>query len=48
MRFNLWFEGHLEEENADIGTLLRWIGELRFDEDFVVDVGLYEHIKEED
>lgn len=43
MRFNLWFEGALEESNVDVGALLRWLGNLRFDNDeVVVDVKLEE------
>ncbi len=38
MRFNLWFEDECEERNVDVGSLLRWLGELLFDEDVVVDI----------
>lgn len=48
MKFNLWFEGELEESNADVGALLRWLGDLRFDNDVVVDVRLSpSHMEEE-
>lgn len=48
MKFNLWFQGNLEEANADVGLLLRWLGELRFDNDIVVDVSLSTSGMEED
>ncbi len=42
MRFNLWIDGECEEQYVDIGCLLRWIGDLNFDLDCVVDVKLEE------
>lgn len=42
MRFNLWNEGECEECCVDVGSLLRWLGELNFDSDVVVDVKLEE------
>ena len=48
MRFNLWFEGDNEGTNVDIGTMLRWLGCLRFEEDYVVDISVSQHIKEDE
>ena len=31
MRFNLFYDGQLEEEDVDVSGLLRWLSELRFD-----------------
>lgn len=42
MRFNLWFEDECEEKNVDVGALLRWLGELKFDVDAVVDITIEE------
>lgn len=46
MRFNLWFEGESEGSNVDIGTMLRWLGCLKFEEDFVVDIQINQSSKE--
>lgn len=48
MKFNLWFDGVFEEANVDVGALLRWLGDLRFDNDVVVDVRLSPHHLEEE
>lgn len=44
MRFNLIYDGDLEVANADIGELLRWLGDLRFDapDDVFVDISICE------
>ncbi len=48
MRFNLCFEGDSEGTNVDIGTMLRWLGCLRFEEDYVVDITVCQHIEEDE
>ena len=47
MRFNLFYDGELEEGNADISQLLRWLSELRFDlpDDVLVDIRVEEGVK---
>lgn len=44
MRFNLWYDDECEERNVDVGALLRWLGELRFDlpDDVSVDIFIKE------
>ncbi len=46
MTFNLWFDGRCEVANVDVGYLLRWLGELKFEEDVSVDVLIREVAKE--
>lgn len=41
MRFNLFYDGQLEEDNADVSQLLRWLSELRFDLPDDVFVNIY-------
>ena len=31
MRFNLFFDGQLEEDDVGVSELLRWLAELKFD-----------------
>ena len=31
MRFNLFYDGKLEEDDVDVSELLRWLSEFRFD-----------------
>ncbi len=38
MRFNLWYEDECEERNVDVGALMRWLGELLFEKELVVDI----------
>ncbi len=47
MRFNLFFDGQLEEDNADISQLLRFLSDLRFDlpDDVFVDIDIKEGVK---
>lgn len=42
MRFNLWYEAECEESNVDVGALLRWLGDLKFDYDVVVNITVEE------
>ncbi len=47
MRFNLFYDGQLEEDNADVSQLLRWLSDLRFDlpDDVLVDIDIKEGVK---
>ena len=47
MRFNLFYDGELEEDNADISQLLHWLADLRFDlpDDVLVDIDIKEGVK---
>ena len=31
MRFNLFYDGQLEEKDVDVSQLLQWLSEFRFD-----------------
>lgn len=31
MRFNLFYDGQLEEKDVDVSVLFRWLSEFRFD-----------------
>ncbi len=42
MKFNLWFDGECEERLVDVGALLRWLGELRYDYDVVCNIKVEE------
>ena len=46
MRFNLFYDGELEEKGVDVSQLLRWLSELRFDlpDDVFVNI----HVEEGD
>ncbi len=47
MRFNLFYDGELENKNADVGQLLEWLSALRFDlpDDVLVDIDIKEGVK---
>lgn len=45
MRFNLWYEAECEESNVDVGALLRWLGDLKFENDVCVDIIIEEPFK---
>ncbi len=47
MRFNLFYDGQLEDDDVDIGRLLEWLSLLRFDlpDDVYVDIDIKEGTK---
>lgn len=45
MRFNLWYEVKCEESDVDVGALLRWLGDLKFDNDVLVNIIVEEAVK---
>lgn len=45
MRFNLWYEAECEESDVDVGALLRWLGDLRFENDVLVNIIVEEAVK---
>ncbi len=47
MRFNLFYDGFLEESDVDVGHLLEWLSALRFDlpDDVFVDIDIKEGVK---
>lgn len=45
MRFNLWYETECEESDVDVGALLRWLGDLKFENDVLVNIVVEEAVK---